>query len=152
HEPAVIGPTSFLAQVTPAPDGQSLAAIREAEGSPPEIVLKRMGDKGWRTLSSLNARVAEGFDSYPEVRPVSWSGAGGLAMEGFVLLPQGRGRGPLPMVTDIHGGPTWAAKHAFNPGFALPYAAAGFAVFLPNYRGNTGWGQDFARLNIGDPG
>jgi dipeptidyl aminopeptidase/acylaminoacyl peptidase len=53
---------------------------------------------------------------------------------------------------DIHGGPSWAAKFAYNPGYALPFAAAGYAVFLPNYRGNTGWGQKFARLNIGDPG
>ena len=37
------------------------------------------------------------------------------------------------------------------PGYALPFAAAGYAVFLPNYRGNAGWGQNFARLNIGDP-
>jgi dipeptidyl aminopeptidase/acylaminoacyl peptidase len=58
----------------------------------------------------------------------------------------------LPTIVDIHGGPSWAAKHAFNPGSALPFAAAGYAVFLPNYRGNTGWGQDFAKLNIGDPG
>ena len=56
------------------------------------------------------------------------------------------------MIVDIHGGPSWTAKYAFNPGYALPLAAAGYAVFLPNYRGNTGWGQDFARLNIGDPG
>ena len=69
-----------------------------------------------------------------------------------MLLPRDRAPGPLPLVVDIHGGPTWAAKHAYNPGFALPFAAAGYAVFLPNYRGNIGWGQDFARLNIGDPG
>ena len=69
-----------------------------------------------------------------------------------MLLPRDREPGPLPTIVDIHGGPSWAAKYAFNPGYALPFAAAGYAVFLPNYRGNTGWGQDFARLNIGDPG
>ena len=55
------------------------------------------------------------------------------------------------MIVDIHGGPSWAAKYAFNPGYALPFAAAGYAVFLPNYRGNAGWGQAFAKLNVGDP-
>ena len=73
-----------------------------------------------------------------------------LELEGLVLLPPDA-RGPLPMVVDIHGGPSWAAKYAFNPGYAVPLAAAGYAVFLPNYRGNAGWGQAFAKLNIGDP-
>jgi dipeptidyl aminopeptidase/acylaminoacyl peptidase len=73
-------------------------------------------------------------------------------LDGLVLLPRGRPDGPLPTIVDIHGGPSWAAKHGYNPGYALPFAAAGYAVFLPNYRGNTGWGQVFAKRNIGDPG
>lgn len=152
REDAVIGPTSFLAQITAAPDGSGFAAIREAEGSPPEIVYRRIGATSWRNLTSLNAGLMTGFAAYPEIRVISWQGPGGLALEGFVLLPRVRKSGKLPMICDIHGGPTWAAKHAFDPGFASPYAAAGYAVFLPNYRGNAGWGQDFARLNIGDPG
>lgn len=157
HEDAVIGPTSFLAQITATPDGSGFAAIREAEESPPEIVFKRVGASGWQSMTRLNAGLMDGFTAYPEVRAITWQGPGGLALEGFVLLPRERkanssSNGPLPMICDIHGGPTWAAKHAFDPGFAMAYAAAGYAVFLPNYRGNAGWGQDFARLNIGDPG
>jgi dipeptidyl aminopeptidase/acylaminoacyl peptidase len=150
REDAAIGPSSFLAQIVPAPDGTGFAAIREAVGNPPEIVLKAGPDAAWRTLTALNGAVAEGDADYPEVRPVTWKGPGGLALEGIVLRPRGT-RGPLPMVVDIHGGPTWASKLAYDPGFGLPYAAAGFAVFLPNYRGNAGWGQDFAKLNVGDP-
>ena len=86
------------------------------------------------------------FNDYPEVRPLRWQGADGLELDGLVLLPRDREPGPLPTIVDIHGGPSWAAKYAFNPGYALPFAAAGYAVFLPNYRGNTGWGQEFARL------
>src|SRR4029077_501356 len=55
QEDAVIGPSSFLAQITPAPDGQSFAAIREAVGQAPEIVSKRVGDKDWRPLTKLNS-------------------------------------------------------------------------------------------------
>jgi dipeptidyl aminopeptidase/acylaminoacyl peptidase len=66
-------------------------------------------------------------------------------------MPRTYGGEPLPMVVDIHGGPCYATKHSFNPGGALVYAAAGFAVFLPNYRGNVGWGQAFSRMNLGDP-
>jgi dipeptidyl aminopeptidase/acylaminoacyl peptidase len=152
YEDAIVGANSFSASIAPGPDKQGFAAVREAVGVPPEVAFKTDASSDWRTVSALNDAVASGFAGYPEVRPVAWKGAGGLSLEGLLLLPRGRPDGPLPTIVDIHGGPSWAAKHAFNPGYAVPYAAAGYAVFLPNYRGNTGWGQDFARLNIGDPG
>jgi dipeptidyl aminopeptidase/acylaminoacyl peptidase len=152
HDDAVIGTSSFLASVAPAPVGAGLAAVRESVGAAPEIVHKGKPGEAWRRVSALNTAVERDLQSYPEVRAVTWPGAGGLAMEGLLLLPRSRGSGALPMIVDIHGGPSWTAKHAFNPGYALPHAAAGYAVFLPNYRGNVGWGQEFARLNIGDPG
>jgi dipeptidyl aminopeptidase/acylaminoacyl peptidase len=152
HEDAIIGTTSFLAQISPRPGGAGFAAVRETVGSPPEIVVRQVDDEAWRPISALNGDIGQNLAAYPEIRVVSWSSADGLQLEGLVLLPRERAAGPLPMIVDIHGGPSWAARHAFNPGFALPYAAAGYAVFLPNYRGNVGWGQGFGRLNIGDPG
>ena len=152
REDAVIGPNSFLAAISPTPDNEGLAAIREAIGTPPEIVFKQVRKSGWTQVTALNATIMADYFDYPEVREVHWKGKDGLALEALVLLPKGREPGPLPTIVDIHGGPTWSAKHAFNPGFALHEAAAGYAVFLPNYRGNTGWGQPYSRLNIGDPG
>lgn len=153
REDAVVGPSSFLAKVTPSRDGERLAMVRDAVGSPPEIVVGPASDVPGARITTLNAEATAAVaDIYPEVRPIRWQGADGLPMQGFVILPRNRGPGPLPTVVDIHGGPTWSVKHAYNTGFALPYAAAGFAVFLPNYRGNIGWGQPFAKLNVGDPG
>jgi dipeptidyl aminopeptidase/acylaminoacyl peptidase len=152
REDAVIGPNSFLAAISPAPDNKGIAGIREAVGAPPEIVFKSAPKADWLPVTSLNATIMADYADYPEVREVHWKGKDGLALEALVLLPKGRKSGPLPTIVDIHGGPTWSAKHAFNPGFALHEVAAGYAVFLPNYRGNTGWGQPYSRLNIGDPG
>jgi dipeptidyl aminopeptidase/acylaminoacyl peptidase len=152
HDEAVIGTTSFLASITPSPQGEGFAAVREAEGQAPEIARKTKTGAAWQRLTSLNGAVEQSFPGYPEVRAVSWKGQDGLVLEGLLMLPGDRPPGPLPMIVDIHGGPSWAAKHAFNPGYALPHTAAGYAVFLPNYRGNVGWGQEFARMNIGDPG
>jgi dipeptidyl aminopeptidase/acylaminoacyl peptidase len=152
REDATLGPTSFLAQISPAPDKAGFAAIRETVGVPSEITYRRGRDASWQPLTDFNQAVATELGSYPEVRPITWTGTDGLAIEGLLLLPRERGSTPLPMVVDVHGGPTWSVKHAFDPGFALPLAAAGFAVFLPNYRGNVGWGQAYAKLNVGDPG
>jgi dipeptidyl aminopeptidase/acylaminoacyl peptidase len=152
REDAVIGPNTFLAAISPIPDHAGFVAIREAVGAPPEIVLKATPQSPWAPVTSLNSAIMADYADYPEVRELRWKGKDGLAMEALVLLPKDRKPGPLPAIVDIHGGPTWSAKHAFNPGFALHEAAAGYAVFLPNYRGNTGWGQPYSRLNIGDPG
>lgn len=152
-EDAVIGANSFNAAIVPKADGGGIAAIRDAVGAPPEIIFKRTApgaNADWQKITALNGDVFAGFD-YPEVRHAQWKGRDGLALEALVLLPKDR-HGPLPTIVDIHGGPSWATRHASNPGYGLPYAAAGYAVFLPNYRGNTGWGQAFGRLNIGDPG
>jgi len=152
HDEAIIGTSSFLASITRSPRGDGYVAVRESESQAPEIAQQSKPGGNWRRITSLNGALERNFPAYPEIRAVSWKGRDGLALEGLVLLPRDRPTGPLPMIVDIHGGPSWAAKHAFNPGYSLPHVAAGYAVFLPNYRGNVGWGQEFSRMNIGDPG
>ncbi|WP_167458351.1 S9 family peptidase [Mesorhizobium kowhaii] len=152
QEDAIIGTSSFSAGITTAPDSKGFAAVRESDGAPPEIVFTS-GAKAsaWSAVSNLNGDVARDFNAYPEVRAVAWKGADGVELEGLVLLPRDGAKGPRPTIVDIHGGPSWAVRHAYNPGDALPFATAGYAVFLPNYRGNVGWGKAFGMLNVGDP-
>ncbi len=151
HEDASLGESSFLAKITLSEDGLRMAAVRESVGEPPEIVWKHSAQDEWERISELNEDVRRMFPSYPEVRRIAWHGRDGLPLESLVLLPRKNEPGPLPLIVDIHGGPCYAVKYSFNPGNALAYAAAGFAVFLPNYRGNVGWGQSFTRMNLGDP-
>ncbi len=149
-EDAIVGPNSFHARIEPVPDRGGFVAIRESVGRPPELVRRADGpDAAWSPLTNFNDDVPEAIDGYPEVRELEWEGAGRLPIRGLLLVPSGAP--PFPTVVMIHGGPTWAWKHGFDPGYALPLAAAGFAVFLPNYRGSTGRGQEFTRLNVGDP-
>jgi dipeptidyl aminopeptidase/acylaminoacyl peptidase len=152
REDAIIGTSSFSAGITIAPDKKGLAAVRESGGAPPEIVFKSGAEaSSWSALSNLNGDVAKDFNAYPEIHCITWKGADGLDLEGLVLLPRDGAQGPRPTIVEIHGGPSWAVRYAYNPGYALPFAAAGYAVFLPNYRGNVGWGKTFGMLNIGDP-
>jgi dipeptidyl aminopeptidase/acylaminoacyl peptidase len=152
REDAVVGLNSFLAHIAPSPDNGSIAAVREALGQPVEVVYRRDRKSAWAPLSRLNDGIAAAIPGYPEVRAVEWPGAEGLTIRGLLLLPPDRPQAPMPLILDIHGGPTWSFKHGFNPGSALPFAAAGYAVLLPNYRGSVGRGQAFTRLNVGDPG
>jgi dipeptidyl aminopeptidase/acylaminoacyl peptidase len=147
---AIVGPNSFHARIESVPSDGGFVAIRESLRTPPEIVRRAGGaDATWSAVTAFNAGLAEELDGDPEVRELEWTGAGGLPIRGLLLVPDGEP--PFATVVMIHGGPTWSWKYAFDPGYSLPLAAAGFAVFLPNYRGSTGRGQGFTQLNIGDP-
>jgi dipeptidyl aminopeptidase/acylaminoacyl peptidase len=54
-------------------------------------------------------------------------------------------------VTYIHGGPWDECRNVWDP-HLLSLSLAGYHVVAPNYRGSTGYGAEFAKLIIGDPG
>jgi dipeptidyl aminopeptidase/acylaminoacyl peptidase len=87
--------------------------------------------------------------SWGAQKPVAWRAPDGLAIEGLLILPAGASRadGPFPLMTLVHGGPygryaddlqlSWAR-------WAQWLATAGYAILLPNPRGGSGRGNDFA--------
>jgi dipeptidyl aminopeptidase/acylaminoacyl peptidase len=70
-------------------------------------------------------------------------------VHGFVVEPEGAG--PHPLVLDIHGGPHSQWMEQFFPRVQA-FVDAGFAVALVNYRGSTGYGQEWRDAIIGRPG
>lgn len=132
----------------------NVAVVRESPTEPPDVWLARRGPGGveWERLTRLHTQAAD--LAIGDTDAIHWKGADGWEMQGLVIRPVGSGGGPYPMVTIVHGGPTGAHKyqyHAAGRGFQL-LAARGIAVFLPNPRGSTGWGLEFAESNIGDMG
>jgi dipeptidyl aminopeptidase/acylaminoacyl peptidase len=82
----------------------------------------------------------------PKMQIVQWQGANGDSVEGILELPPDAQPGAkLPLVVAIHGGPTTADYFGIQfwiYGRTL-FPAKGYAVFLPNYRGSTGYGDKF---------
>ncbi len=89
----------------------------------------------------------------PSVQHVTWKGPDGAEVGGVLELPYGYKKGDkLPLVVAIHGGPTTSTKADLNfdpHNGRLYFAAAGYAVLLPNYRGSTGYGDKFVTDLIG---
>jgi dipeptidyl aminopeptidase/acylaminoacyl peptidase len=142
-------PVSLSADAT----GTALATVLEAPDRPPEVVMFdiRRPHEGPRALTRLNAGLKS--LALPEIERVAWQAPDGLEIEGLLLRPADRGDEPLPLVVIAHGGPTSAWTYHFtNWGRASSFAAAGYAVLLPNPRGSSGRGQAFARANVGDLG
>lgn len=58
---------------------------------------------------------------------------------------------PKPTVVLVHGGPWSEYPNTWGP-IICSIAVSGYNVIAPNYRGSTGYGEEFRKLDIGDPG
>lgn len=71
----------------------------------------------------------------------------GVQLNGLLYLPAGLAAGAKPpVVVMVHGGPTGQARPGFDP-FYQYLLSRGVAVFDLNFRGSTGFGKTFARLD-----
>jgi len=130
--------------------GRTLVA---AIGTPTEPTdLRVISNSGaMKTITDANPQVATWM--LPQVSIVSWQAEDGTTVEGILELPPGYKveDGPLPMIVQIHGGPTSASTYRFQfwiYGRGI-FAAKGYAVLSPNYRGSTGYGDTFMTQLVG---
>ncbi len=75
----------------------------------------------------------------------------GQALFGYLTLPAIPAASPPPLVVMPHGGPERRDLYGFDP-MAQLVAAEGFAVFQPQFRGSSGFGQAFAEAGYGQMG
>ena len=75
------------------------------------------------------------------VSPVTYPARDGAQVPGYLTLPPGHesARG-LPAIVMPHGGPSARDEWGFN-WLVQYYAARGYAVLQPNYRGSSGYGD-----------
>lgn len=72
------------------------------------------------------------------------SPAGDGDVDTWVLLPSGRGDGPLPVLLSVHGGPMTQYASVWFDEFRL-WAGAGYAVVWCNPHGSTGFTEAWAQ-------
>lgn len=86
-----------------------------------------------------------------EVKVVHWENEG-LQLEGILTLPpESAAKPPYKLVVYPHGGPHSRSALGFD--FTVQtFAANGYAVFQPNFRGSSGYGQKFIDADRGDFG
>jgi dipeptidyl aminopeptidase/acylaminoacyl peptidase len=86
------------------------------------------------------------------VRVVTWDNGEGRKIEGVLNLPPDKvAKKPYPLIVYPHGGPHSRSTEGFNF-TAEVFAAHGYAVFQPNFRGSAGYGQKFIDADRGDFG
>ncbi len=82
---------------------------------------------------------------------ISWK-SDAYTIEGLLYLPPQMSAGhKVPLIVDVHGGPTGAFADSWNP--FIPFLVGqGWAVLRTNPRGSTGYGAAFAAANKNDMG
>lgn len=133
-------------------DRAAVAFVNQSVDRPAEIFYVAHGDEQVRQITNLNGPILQrglGFTG----RSIWWSSRDGHRVQGWLLSPDPAPRGPVPLLTFVHGGPTAAHRNEFAYTLeAWPYpleslAAAGIAVFIPNYRGTATFGIDHERVD-----
>jgi dipeptidyl aminopeptidase/acylaminoacyl peptidase len=88
----------------------------------------------------------------PRQEAIQWQGADGVTVEGLLYYPLDYEEGKTyPLCVQTHGGPAASDKFGFGrwSDYVQVLTARGWAVLKPNYRGSTGYGDDFLRDMVG---
>jgi dipeptidyl aminopeptidase/acylaminoacyl peptidase len=150
--------TDFKAQVFARRDKDTgLVLVNYSDPSQPTDIylasLKTLGHKEkWVRLTEANTEVRN--LALAEYENITWKSTDGRTIEGILAYPVDYEKGKrYPLIVQIHGGPAGAYTHSF-PGsygtYVHVFAADGYAVFQPNYRGSSGYGEALRMEIAGD--
>lgn len=81
-----------------------------------------------------------------KVTPVTFEAADGTKIPAYLTLPPGSSGKGLPAIVMPHGGPSARDEWGFD-WLAQFFAARGYAVLQPNFRGSAGYGADWYQQN-----
>jgi dipeptidyl aminopeptidase/acylaminoacyl peptidase len=112
----------------------------------PELYLLAPGGQPEK-VSAVNAAVPTAGLVAPAV--FTYKAQDGRVIEAALYKPHVNGK--IPMVVNIHGGPTGSFTASYSAWVQL-LVQQGYAVFCPNIRGSTGYGWDFLTSNRKDWG
>jgi dipeptidyl aminopeptidase/acylaminoacyl peptidase len=148
--PVTRGPRT-LTQVDVS-DKAGLIAYRSEDPTHPNdiYVADLTGGKEHR-LTRLNEAFLKDV-ALPGLERIAWKAADGLDIEGYLMRPVGWTAGKkYPMVVWVHGGPN--GMHGQQWFFDSDVLAGhGYAVFMPNPRGSSGYGEKFQRAVMNEWG
>lgn len=136
---------SFIMDASITRNGNHLAFNKAITNETFEIYL---GDK---KITNENSFFKGKLKSNREI--ISWKSSNGLEIEGVLSTPVDfDANKKYPLLVGIHGGPAWASFPIFSDCFNEKYPIEqfiekGFIVLEPNYRGSSGYGNEFLKAN-----
>ncbi len=109
-------------------------------------------DKSTRNLAFFSSTAPGVADRiYGEKTKYDFVSPDGLAIDGYLTTPVGVEKSNMPLIVLPHGGPASRDNQSFD-WWAFFYAARGYAVYQPNFRGSDGYGLAFREAGYGEWG
>jgi dipeptidyl aminopeptidase/acylaminoacyl peptidase len=135
-------------------DGRTIVFTADAPDSAMEVYATDPSFASPRRLTNTNPQLAEIAQGQTEV--ITWKSSDGVEIEGVLLKPVGfEANKRYPTLVVAHGGPAGAFINNFRLGGlegGQVWAGKGWAVFYPNPRGSSNYGQKTLAANINDWG
>ncbi|MHB1895514.1 MAG: S9 family peptidase [Metallibacterium sp.] len=133
----------------------ALAFVADSATRAPELYLLRALSSQPVALTSFNRAFSD--YAYPRSIEVTWHAPDGQPDDGILTYPNDYRAGQrYPLVVYSHGGPEAASTEHFDGGEIGPlrdlFAARGYLVFEPNYRGSDNLGDAHEHAIYRDPG
>lgn len=119
--------------------------VKSGSNQPPEYYL--LSDQGKLTLLG-KSRPWLKTATLGDTRLIQYAARDGLMIPALLTTPKSEiyGPGPYPTLVTPHGGPWARDSMGWDPsGWVQYFAARGYAVLQPQYRGSQGWGQKLWR-------
>jgi dipeptidyl aminopeptidase/acylaminoacyl peptidase len=149
----LIGQTPVFTAISLSKDRKHLAARASTPLHPSEVFYAQVGSREMKRLTWNNPEIER--VRLPKQEVIRWQARDGLEIEGILIKPLDYEEGKrYPLVIKVHGGPEAAYLDRWNfyySGMCL-MASRDFVVFLPNYRGSTGRGVEYAKADHKDLG
>jgi len=127
--------------------GRYLACLAQTPTEAPEISIVDLPNRELRVMSAIHKGTEDWTLADAEI--VTWTNSEGVVLDGVLyktsLARQGK---PAPLMVMPHGGPDWVSMEIFDTWIHF-FAARGYSVFRPNYRGGIGYGIAFYTSNRG---
>jgi dipeptidyl aminopeptidase/acylaminoacyl peptidase len=147
-DPAVKGLAAALSKALP---GLPLVNIVDASADENRLLLWAGSDtdpgryyvfdrKAKQLMEIMLSRPQLEKDTLAKVMPITFKAADGTEIPGYLTLPPGSDGKNLPAIVMPHGGP-WARDEWGFDWLAQFFAARGYAVLQPNFRGSSGYGD-----------
>lgn len=142
-------------QISPVLKGRYLSSVQfisnkeilfadQSEAMPNEIFKMNLTDKKVTQLSFINKELLDKL-ALAKLEPFSFTGAKGETVHGFIMKPPFFDpQKKYPAVELIHGGPqgSWGNDFHYRWNYQM-FASPGYVIFMINFHGSRGYGQDF---------